>query len=112
MKIQSAKSKGRRGQKEVVAKILGHFPQLSERDVRSTSMGVTGDDIQLSEAATLKFPFSVEVKNQEKLNIWEAIKQVEARAKLKPLVIFKRNGTELYCVIKFDHLLEVLNYEA
>jgi len=73
MNPQSRKAKGRRLQKEVVSKIQNVF-NLSDNDVRSTSMGVSGVDIQLSDAALKVFPFAVECKAQESLNIWEALK--------------------------------------
>ena len=38
-------------------------------------MGESGEDIQLSPAARKLIPFAFECKNQEKLNIWESLKQ-------------------------------------
>jgi hypothetical protein len=106
--VQSRKAKGRVAQQQVAKAILAKFPELTERDVMSVPIGTQGDDILLSEAAVKKFPFSVEVKCQETLNIWAAIKQVEVRATQKPLVAFKRNRTEMYCVLKLSDLLELL----
>ena len=40
-------------------------------------MGDSGEDILLSPAARKLFPFSVECKNQEKLNIWSSLEQAE-----------------------------------
>ena len=51
MKTQSCKSKGRRLQQKVVADVLAAFPHLQPDDVRSTSMGCGGEDVQLSPAA-------------------------------------------------------------
>jgi len=106
--IQSRKSKGRHAQQLVAKAILDTFPHLTDRDVKSVPIGTQGDDIQLSEIATKSFQFSTEVKCQERLNIWDAIKQVEARATLKPLVVFKRNRSNLYCTLRFSDLLELL----
>jgi len=56
------------------------------------------------------FPFSVECKNQEKLNIWSSLEQAEINSgKHAPLVIFKRNRSKTYAVLEFDKLLELLN---
>ena len=50
--------------------ILEKFQQLEPDDVRSITMGDSGEDILLSPKSRRLFPFSVECKNQEKLNIW------------------------------------------
>jgi len=108
--VQSRKQKARRLQQEVVRKILELFPEeLTERDVRSAPMGTTGEDVVLSEKGTKKFPFAVECKNREKLNIWAALEQAELRdGNLTPLVVFKRNFSEIYCTLKFDDFLKIL----
>ena len=69
MKTRSAKNKGKRLQNDVRDLILETFTELEPDDVRSTTMGDSGEDILLSPAARKLFPFSVECKNQEKLNI-------------------------------------------
>jgi hypothetical protein len=106
---QSRKQKGRRLQQYIVDKIRELHPSLTERDCSSTPMGVSGDDVQLSEAAAKLFPFSVEAKNTEKLNIWAALEQSESGNRdLTPLVVFKRNRSDVYCAMKFDDLLRIL----
>ena len=69
MKTSSCKQKGRKLQQKVRDIILESFDNLREDDVRSTSMGAGGEDVLLSPAARDVFPFSVECKNQEKLNV-------------------------------------------
>ena len=110
MKTQSAKAKGRRLQQAIVKKILEKYPQLTENDVTSISMGKAGMDIELSEAARKKFPFAVEAKNTEKLNIWSAIDQANGSNRdLTPLVIFKRNRSDIYVTLKLDDFMELLD---
>jgi hypothetical protein len=58
--VASRKAKARRLQQKVVALILEEYPELTERDVKSVPMGVTGADIELSQRAFDLFPFSVE----------------------------------------------------
>jgi len=109
--IQSRKQKGRVLQQIIRDKILETFPGLTGRDVRSTPMGVSGVDIQLSQKAADLFPFSVESKNQEKLNIWSALKETESNTKerdLIPLLIFKRNRSDIYCTFKFADFLKII----
>jgi hypothetical protein len=109
MTPRSAKAKGRRLQQEVRDKILQVFTQLTVDDVRSTSMGASGTDILLSPAAQACFPFATECKNTEKLNVWQAIEQAEQnKGSLKPLVVFSRNRSDTYVVLKFEDLLELL----
>ena len=72
MKTRSAKNKGKRLQNKVRDLILEKFQTLEPDEVRSTTMGDSGEDVLLSPAARKKFPFSVECKNQEKINIWES----------------------------------------
>tara|TARA_R110002050_G_scaffold7440_3_gene28827 strand:+ start:10103 stop:10438 length:336 start_codon:yes stop_codon:yes gene_type:complete len=92
MKTQSAKAKGRNLQKWVRDLILESYPALEPDDVRSTSMGAGGEDVQLSPAARKCFPYSVECKNVEKLNVWAAYEQAEANSgDYEPLLIMKKN---------------------
>ena len=110
MKPRSAKNKGKRLQNKVRDLIIEKFTQLEPDDVRSITMGDSGEDILLSPAARRLFPFSVECKNQEKLNIWSSLEQAEGNSgNHPPLVIFKRNRTKTYAVLEFDELLKLLN---
>ena len=110
MKPRSAKNKGKRLQNKIHDIILEKFDSLEPDDVRSITMGDSGEDILLSPAARRLFPFSVECKNQEKLNIWSALEQAEENSgDHTPLVIFKRNRSKTYAVLEFDRLLELLN---
>ena len=110
MKPRSAKNKGKRLQNKVRDLILEKFTQLEPDDVRSITMGDSGEDILLSPAARRVFPFSVECKNQEKLNIWSSLEQAEGNSgNHPPLLIFKRNRSKTYAVLEFDELLKLLN---
>ena len=110
MKPRSAKNKGKRLQNKIRDLILEKFNSLEPDDVRSITMGDSGEDILLSPAARRLFPYSVECKNQEKINIWSSLEQAEENSgKHTPLVIFKRNRSKTYAVLEFDRLLELLN---
>ena len=110
MKPRSAKNKGKRLQNKIRDLILEKFDSLEPDDVRSITMGDSGEDILLSPAARSLFPYSVECKNQEKINIWSSLEQAEENSgKHTPLVIFKRNRSKTYAVLEFDKLLELLN---
>ena len=110
MKPRSAKNKGKRLQNKIRDLILEKFDILEPDDVRSITMGDSGEDILLSPAARKLFPFSVECKNQEKLNIWGALEQAEENSgNHSPLVIFKRNRSKTYAVLEFKELLKLLD---
>ncbi len=47
----AAKQKGRKFQQDIRDLLLKHFTALTTRDIRSTSMGADGEDLQLSETA-------------------------------------------------------------
>ena len=104
MKPQSCKAKGRRLQQQIVSDLLALFPHLSEDDVRSTSMGAGGEDIQLSTTARRSIPFSIEAKNQERVNVWNALEQCRANAPkgAAPLVIFKKNGEKPHVLVSWE----------
>lgn len=110
MKPRSAKAKGRKLQNTVRDLIKEHFPQLHPDDVVSTQMGGAGVDIQLSPAARKVFPYSIECKNTEKINIWAALEQSEANVKdgTFPVVFFKRNHSKTYVAIDADHFFDLI----
>jgi len=94
MKPQSAKAKGRKFQQKVRDLLLSAADSLTPDDVRSTSMGAGGSDILLSTAAKAIYPWSVECKAQERVNVWEAYKQAEANKDHEddePVVFISRN---------------------
>ena len=94
MKTQSAKSKGRRLQqwtRDTLVETLKIHPE----DIESRGMGGPGEDLIMSRAARDAFPYSVECKNQEKLNIWSAYSQASENSKgYTPIVVLKRNNVK------------------
>lgn len=112
-KIASRKAKGRNLQKTVRDAVLQEFPFLTEDDVRSTSMGASGTDVQLSTKALEVFPYDVECKNTETINVWKAYEQSKERTRegLNPLLIIKKNGKKPLAVIDFDLFMK-LNGES
>ena len=115
-KIKSSKAKGRRLQNYVRDRLRDVFikewtllPRLEEDDIKSQTMGMTGEDIILSPAAREIIPYSFECKNQERISIWRAIQQAEDNSKLRePVVVIKRNGSNVYAVTRFVELLRLI----
>jgi len=109
MKPSSCKSKGRRLQQQVARDVLTAFPHLTTDDVRSTPMGAHGEDVMLSARARQCFPFSVEAKNAERLNIWAAIDQNAKNANgHRRLIVFKKNRSEVYAAVEWSVLLDMM----
>ena len=114
MKSRSAKAKGRRLQQEVQQKLLESFPGiLEDDDVKVAIMGESGVDIELSPLARKHIPYSIECKNTEKIAVWQALKQAteNTREGTEPAVVFRRNNSETYAIIRFEHLVELMRRE-
>jgi hypothetical protein len=80
---------------------------IDPEDIESRSMGAGGEDLIMSRAARHKFPYSVECKNQEKLNIWSAWEQANSnRGIYEPIIVIKRNGTAPLVVLDAENFLE------
>ena len=111
MKTRSAKNKGKRLQNSVRDILLETFKeQLEPDDIKSTTMGESGEDIQLSPAARKIIPFAFECKHQEKLNIWSSLEQAEENANdHEPLLVFKRNRSKTYAVLRIEILMDLLS---
>lgn len=112
MKTSSAKAKGRRCAKEV--KDLMHFydADLQDDDINVTSSGETGEDLKLSPRARQTYPLSIECKNVEKLNIWQALEQTESHVKegRLPILFFRRNRSKLYCTLEAKEFLALIAF--
>ena len=108
MKTQSAKAKGRNLQKWVVNKLIETF-DIHPEDIKSCSMGAGGEDVVMARAAREKFPFSVECKNVEKLNVWDAYEQAKANSSgYEPIVVMKKNHKKPLVVLDAEHFIELI----
>jgi len=99
LKPQSAKAKGRNLQKWVRDQILNRFPSLTTDDVRSTSMGAGGEDVQLSKAARDVFPYAVECKSMAKIAVYNYYEQAKQHGKGEPLVVIKQNNCKPLVIV-------------
>lgn len=107
MRPQSCKAKGRRLQQFVANEVQRAFA-LETDDVRSTSMGANGEDVLLSAAARARFPFAVECKNTERINLWEAWSQTKSNAGAhSPLLVVHKNNSDTLCVLHWKVFMEM-----
>lgn len=108
MKPASAKAKGRRLQQYVRDVLLKAFPSLQQDDVRSTSMGAGGEDIQLSPAARTLIPYQIECKSKEKSQVHTLYQQATEHGEYEPLLIIKRDRDRTLAVMDFNHFVALL----
>ena len=111
---RSSKAKGRRLQNLVRDMLRDiYLPEFHEDDIKSQTMGMTGEDIILSPAARDICHFSFECKNVERLQMWRAIEQCEANKTddRSPAIVFKKNGKEPYIAIPFQVFCDMLQNE-
>ena len=86
------------------------FPILEEDDIKSQTMGMTGEDIVLSPAARKLIPYSFECKNVERLQFWASVEQCETNCKeeLSPILVVKKNRKDPYACIPIDTFIGLI----
>jgi len=111
MKPQSAKAKGRRLQQETRQTLIEEL-DIHPEDIESRSMGAGGEDLIMARAARAKFPYSVECKNQEKVNVWKSYEQCDANSKdYEPVVIIKKNNFKPLAVVDLEYFIKLHKQE-
>jgi hypothetical protein len=108
VKPRSAKAKGKRLQNWARDVILETFPELEKDDVRSTTMGDTGEDVQLSPAARKAVPFQIECKNKAHVSVYSWYRQCQEHGPHKPLLVIKEDEAEPLVVIDARTFFEIL----
>lgn len=110
MKSQSKKAKGRGLQQWVRDSILKVFKSLTLDDVRSTSMGASGEDVLLSPKARKEFPYSVECKCLKSFSIYKHYDQAKTNCPkgAEPLLIIKGNHKKPLAVIDADYFIKLV----
>ena len=117
LKPSSAKGKGRRAQQWLRDRFLSHLSFVHHMDhpdhVRSTPMGVSGEDLQISPTARQYLPFACEIKNSERIGFWPTVKQAEANANGNvPLILFTKNRTDPWIAVPAEAFLAIYELMA
>lgn len=112
MKTSSAKAKGRNLQNLVAKKLREYFPQFTELDIKSTSMGVTGEDVQLSQPAKNLLGIQIECKNRAKIAVFQDYAQAVTHGLQEPVVVLKQNRTKPLVLIDLDYYMKLLKRSA
>ena len=107
MKTQSAKAKGRRLQQWVRDQLIEQL-DVHPEDIESRSMGAGGEDLIMARAAREKFPYSIECKNQESINIWKSYELAKENAgNYEPIVVVKRNNTKPLVLVDANYFVKM-----
>lgn len=107
IKVSSAKAKGRYLQQWVVQKIKDMFG-FKDTDIKSVPGGTQGEDIWMSSKVRIRLPVSVECKNQQRVNIWDAYKQATTNAgNYEPIVVIKKNYHKPLVVVDAEYFLRL-----
>ena len=107
---QSAKAKGRNLQKLVRDKLIALLTRrgVVEDDVKSTSMGVGGEDVQLSPAARKYMPVSIECKKYAKFAIYGPYEQAEkASGSYEPLLVIQGDRKKPLAIVSLDYYMSL-----
>jgi hypothetical protein len=71
-------------------------------------MGSQGEDIIMGRESREAFPYSIECKNQEAVNVWKAYEQCETNCKgYEPLVVIKRNRSKPLVLVDAEHFVSL-----
>ena len=109
MKTSSAKAKGRKLQ-QWMRNLLIEKLEVHPEDIESRSMGAGGEDLIMARAAREKFPYSIECKNQETLNVWKSYEQAESNSgNYEPVVFIKRNNQKPLVVVDAEYFVRLHN---
>ena len=103
----SAKAKGRKLQQWFATKLV-EILGLDPEDLESRPMGSQGEDIIMGKQSRNIFPYSIECKNQEAVNVWKAYEQAESNCgKYEPLVVIKRNRSKPLVLVEAEYFIKL-----
>ena len=109
MKTSSAKAKGRKLQ-QWVRDVLIEKLNVHPEDIESRSMGAGGEGLSMARDARQKVTFSIECKNVEKLNVWEAYQKAKSKCNdYEAIVVLKKNQKKPLVLLDSDYLQSQVN---
>lgn len=110
MKTRSAKNKGKLLQNKVRDGLLERFNELESDDVKSTTMGEGGCDVQLSPAARKLIPLSIECKSLAKFAFYKHYDQAVANTidGTEPVVVAKANRRQPVAIVDLAYFLDLI----
>ena len=62
----------------------------------------------MARAAREKFPYSIECKNQESVNLWKSYEQAQENSKdYEPVVVLKRNNSKPLVLVDAEYFVKL-----
>jgi hypothetical protein len=105
MTPRARKNKGKKLQNEIRDMMLHYSPSLEkDLDVKSTTMGEQGEDIQLSAKARKQYPISVECKSRASYAFYKDYDQavINCPKDCEPVLVAKANHRKPVVIIDAD----------
>jgi len=111
--VQSAKAKGRNLQKWTRDKLLEFSDGLEPDDVKSTSMGAGGEDVQLSPAARRQWPISIECKAKKAFAFYKDYDQAKANCPdgAEPILVCKGDRKKPMVIVDAEYFFKEFKNE-
>lgn len=82
---------------------------LEADDVKSTSMGASGEDVQLSPKARTTIPISIECKARKSFKtFYDFYDQAKGQGKGEPVVVIKQDRAIPLATVSLDYLMKLL----
>lgn len=95
-------------QQKVAKDLLALFPTLEPDDVKSTSMGAAGEDVQLSPAARRMFPYQIEAKSKATSQLHTYFEQAKSHGNYTPIVLVKKDRSEILASVSWEHFKSLI----
>lgn len=110
IKISSRKAKGRSLQNWIAERLAEIFEVTFDNsndhsDIKTRTMGCSGTDIIIQNKELYqKFPFCIECKNTEKLNLYSAIEQAKQNTEINRdwLLVAKKNKNKPIVIMDWE----------
>ena len=111
--VASRKNKGRNLQKWTRDKLLEFSKDLEPDDIKSTSMGASGEDVQLSPAARRQWPISVECKAKKAFAFYKDYEQAKANCPegCEPVLICKGDRKKPMVIVDAEYFFKEFKHE-
>jgi len=81
---------------------------LEKDDIKSTSMGASGEDVLLSPAARRLIPYQIETKSYATFAIYKHYEQAAEHGEHEPLLVIKANHKQPLVVISAEQFFNLL----
>ncbi len=104
---RSAKNKGKNLQNYVRDRILHYFPELNGH-VKSTTMGESGEDLQLTPVARSYLPLQIECKSKARIAVYSLYEQAKKHGEFEPVLVIKQNHDKPLAIVDVEYLLNLL----